>query len=449
MNPESEEQITAWAVRYLAGELDGAELDELSTALESSSEARLVFDEVSQQAYALSDAGEAQISQQPPARTHPERPPWAMVAMTIAAAIAMMFVLFNSHPESAKDVAQLSVGESQVSLLLDESGDLVRRVSSGEALTIKSGQGFRLDDHGATVEALYPDGSRLSVFGQAEVRLDESETGGKRIVVSLGQIEAEVAPQPAGKPLIIKTPASFIEVLGTRLEVTADAETTQVAVSSGKVALLRNSDGARIEIPSGKRAQITGSDKEPLSVETVPKLSEEWEANFDDRLPESWKCGKWLPEQGAVLAHPNPSKGYDKFSISSGNAWRDGLHSYFQIHEDSVLHLTYKMERPGWFQIMLNLRGTPDSTAGTSNVFYKNSGKWNQGLAPGEWRTIHIPLKDYSKFMGRHQKPKVIDLTGLAAFQIYLSSHEDDHGLVVDRIWVTREPAGSSKTKSE
>lgn len=449
MNPESEEQIIAWTVRYLAGELDGAELDQLSTALESSSEARSVFDEVSQQAYALSDAGEAQFSQHPPARTHPERPHWGMVAMAIAAAVAMMFVLFNGQPETPKEVAQIRVGESQVSLLLDESGDLVRRVAPGSTLPIQAGQGFKLEDHGATLEALYPDGSRLSVFGHAEVRLHERETGGKRIAVSSGQFEVEVTPQPHGKPLIIQTPTSSIEVLGTRLEVTADAESTQVAVSSGKVALVRYSDSARIEIPAGKRSQASGSDQEPLSLKAVPELRGEWEADFDDELPDGWKCGKWLPEQGAVLAHPNPNKGYDKFSISSGNAWRDGHHSYFQIHEDSVLHLTYKMERPGWFQIMLNLRGTPDSTTGTGNVFYKNSGKWNRGLAPGEWRTIHIPLKDYSKFIGKHQKPKVIDLTGLAAFQIYLSSHEDDHGLVVDRIWVTREPAGSSKTKSE
>lgn len=437
MKPGSEEQITEWTVRYLDGELDGSELERLNAALESSPKARQVFDEVSQQAFYLADPGESQPSRQPPARNR-----IAITVIGIAAAVMVMLVVLQRPPAVAEEVALLRVGESPVSLLLDESGELIRRVSPEEELSLKKGEGFRIHDHGASVETIYPDGTRFSVFGQSEVRLDESNSGGKRIVVLTGQVVAEVTPQPDGKPLIIQTPTSSIEVLGTRLDVNADANATQVAVSSGRVALIRSADGARIEVPAGRSAQTSHSNKDPLTAEvTPPRLADHWEANFDTGLPAGWKCGKWLPENGAILAHPNPRNGYKWFTISSGNAWSAGRHSHFQIHEDSVLHLTYKMERPEWFQIMLNLRSTPASKAGTGNAFYENARQWNRDLTPGVWRTIHIPLNDYSKFIGRNRKLEDVDLVGLAAFQVYLSSHADDHGLVVDRIWVTRQGA--------
>ncbi|MEM7011832.1 MAG: FecR family protein [Verrucomicrobiota bacterium] len=436
MNRESEEQIVAWTARYLADDLDGAELNQLNAALEANPEACAVFDEVSQQAYALSEPLETGLTERQPIR-FPRR--IVVAAIGIAAAILAMVVIFTRPPAAAEDLARLITNEP-ASQLLNESGDLVRKLSPDEATTLQAGQGVRLDTATSNAEISFPDGTRISIAGHAEIRVGRSATGGKRVSISSGQIEAEVTKQPSGKPLVIATPTSKIEVLGTRLEVNASSEETLLAVTSGRVALIRNADGARVEVPAGRQTRSTKNGAEPLIAVALPIIPDAWEAEFDRGLPEGWRCGKWLSKSGAVLAHPNPENGFNQFSISSSNAWNQGHHSHFQIHPDSVLYLRFRMEKPEWFFLMLNLRATPQSARKHGgNVFYQSE-DWHGDLEPDEWRTLRIPLRDFDKFRKGEFQSQDVDLAGLAAYSVYLTTQKRDQGLEVDSIRVVREP---------
>ena len=437
MKQEWQEQITIWTIRYLDGNLDGEEFEHLNKAIEECPEARTIFDEISRQAFAFSETkGQASSEVEPRVSRQTMWMPIAIAALG-ATALLMVFLVL-SLPPHREELAKLVTHESAYQLL-DGTGDFVRQLTGGSEVSLVAGQGVRLDSATAVAEIQFDDGTLVSIPGHAVVRVYRSEAEGKRVVVQSGQIEAEVTKQPKGKPMVIETPTSVIEVLGTRLEVNANDRETLLAVTSGRVTLTREADGARVEVVAGKQVRSTRSDSDPLVTQSMPPLSHNWEVTFNDGLPSGWLCGKWLSADGTVLAHPNLKNGYNFHSIASSNAWKEGHHSHFQIHSDSILYLKFRMGNPEPFFLMLNLRATPDSVRRQGgNVFYENK-EWLQDLQPNQWRTLRIPLNQFDRFRRGELHSDEIDLTGLAAFKVYLTTEDRDLALEIDSIRVVRE----------
>lgn len=123
-------------------------------------------------------------------------------------------------------------------------------------------------------------GSRPAEFvidGVARIRMEpHSELaleGERRIVLRQGEVDAEVLPQPPGRPLVIEAPHARAEVLGTRLKLSAAADATRLEVRSGSVKLVRAEDGAEVVVHE-QEFSVAGDDSD-LSVHPVPLTGEE------------------------------------------------------------------------------------------------------------------------------------------------------------------------------
>jgi hypothetical protein len=77
---------------------------------------------------------------------------------------------------------------------------------------------------------------------------------GKKLVLDLGTVTAQVSKQPAGQPLVFLTPHAEARVLGTKLTLAVSAAETRLEVREGRVRLTRLSDNSSTEVTAGQFA---------------------------------------------------------------------------------------------------------------------------------------------------------------------------------------------------
>jgi ferric-dicitrate binding protein FerR (iron transport regulator) len=288
----------------------------------------------------------------------------------------------------------------------------------------------------------FRDGSRVVVAGETELTC--SMVGSqKRLDVHRGDIMAQVAPQPK-KPMVIDTPTAEVEVVGTQLSLFASQIATEVAVLEGHVQLRRFSDDQRIVVRQGECVVASGTSEfvaEPIA--SVPSV---WAEDFEGEWRSRWRAGHQIRNRlptgskGGVLAASREEGG--PCFISTPNEWSRGL---FRIEDDSYLNLTYKLEWPGWFYIMVETRSEDYSGKYAGHYMFQTPGIWR--IRRNEWRTISIPLVDFHEpLRGRPEgttlpPPEVGDVV----FSLFLRTQVPDPGLLVDRIWVTQGVPGSSE----
>jgi ferric-dicitrate binding protein FerR (iron transport regulator) len=140
--------------------------------------------------------------------------------------------LVHVGPAVATRIGQVREFYGLVSL---RNGEPNHRATPAQA--IHSGQWIETR-WGSQAEILLDDQSRFLVQPCSLVQIDQEDM--KRIQLENGAFSAEVARQPAGKPLMIQTPAAQIQVLGTKLDVHVvikpnGRKQTRVTVTSGRV----------------------------------------------------------------------------------------------------------------------------------------------------------------------------------------------------------------------
>jgi len=108
-----------------------------------------------------------------------------------------------------------------------------RTVQAGDNVTVAD------DDE---VLLRYADGTEIRLAGPAELVVGLSMQRGKRLSLTNGTVLADVAPQPAGHPLIIQTPQTIVRVLGTRFELSTDENESQLHLEEGRVELVRGEE---------------------------------------------------------------------------------------------------------------------------------------------------------------------------------------------------------------
>lgn len=307
---------------------------------------------------------------------------------------------------------------------------------SGSMLHTVGSESFALlkfDDH--SVVAVAGDTSLTCTVEDSQKRLD----------VHGGDIMAQVATQPDGKPMVIKTPGAEAEVLGTKLSLFASLALTELAVLEGHVSLRRLFDDQTIDVKSGECAVASKTSK--FAAEAISPVPSVWDEDFEQEWPNRWRAGHWihygLPpgSTGAVLAASRDEDGGPCF-ISTPNEWSRGL---FRIEDDTHLNLTYKLRWPGWFYVMLHTRTEDYSGAYQGSYMYQTPEIWK--IPRNQWRTVSIPLREF------HEPQRDLpDGTSLAppnvddvVFSLFLRTQEPDPGLVIDRIWVTNGPDVSAE----
>ena len=363
--------------------------------------------------------------------------------LTLAAAIALVIVLWprgtTPPPTPAAPVvlATLSQPVGDVRIITNEGES-----NPASAAALYAGDTVKTIGQGSSVILLYEDGTRLALANDASLTCLTGER--KNVVLHHGIVSADVASQPAGKPMLLATPGAKIEVLGTQFAVAATPDRTELNVSEGKVRLTRVSDGQTVEVAKGQGVITNG--EVTLVVHESRGPRETWEVDFEDGVPKGWfgtPATENLPagSSGAIRAMPEPNSSPQIIMLRSRDDWVQG---HFAIHEDSHLHITYKMERPNWLNIFFTTRGSdPTNPSWTLHIF-------NQlpfvPPKPDQWQTATIPLKKFRRKRDDvfHDEPPVL---GDVVTEISISSTDPDRGLVVDRMWVTRGGPGEVELK--
>jgi ferric-dicitrate binding protein FerR (iron transport regulator) len=130
---------------------------------------------------------------------------------------------------------------------------------------------------GAQARIDYPDRTVLTLDQRTDLRLMADSTGvtGKRVELMWGRVNADVAKQPAGRPMVFTTPNARAVVLGTvlTLEFTSAAGATRLDVSEGLVGISQNTGRTQVEVPAGHFATVaenTPTVARPLVATTTP-----------------------------------------------------------------------------------------------------------------------------------------------------------------------------------
>jgi FecR-like protein len=382
----------------------------------------------------------------------------AVLAASVLLAVGVAFVATRIDDVAPRELAEEGAGPQDPRQQQERA--VFARVATVTG-TVLAADGFASKDRRAVVEGMelragdalytvgprsfavlrFADGSMLSIAGDTELSCSGMDSQ-KRIDLRGGDVFAQVAPQPPGQPMLIHTPKADAEVLGTKLTLFANAVATKLTVLEGQVRMKRLSDDSVIDVQGGHAA--TASTDVAFAAEPLSPVSGLWEEDFEKGIPADWELGKLAKDvppdaKGAVRAvGPEGKQDYpkDQFFVASPRDWWRGL---FHVEDDSHLNFTYKLEKMGWFNVMIETR-SDDSQPEYSGAFvYGNPAMWTANL--DQWRTVSVPLRFFrvpSKAKVKRGAPAVGDLV----FRFYFSTQETDPGLIIDRIWITRGPHG-------
>ncbi len=85
----------------------------------------------------------------------------------------------------------------------------------------------------------------------------EDPAQGKHLLFQRGSVEATVAKQPAGRPLIIRTPLALVQVVGTQFILTSEADQTHLHVIHGQVKIAAVSGGEALLVSPERDAEVS------------------------------------------------------------------------------------------------------------------------------------------------------------------------------------------------
>jgi ferric-dicitrate binding protein FerR (iron transport regulator) len=123
------------------------------------------------------------------------------------------------------------------------------------------------------------DGSTLVLDAGARLAI-EAGANGLRLRLEVGEVEAEIAPQPAHHAFVLTTSLARVEVIGTRFTLNTAPARTHIDLEHGVVRLTRLSDGAALEMHAEQSATVADGAAfaalplHPPATATVPAIGE-------------------------------------------------------------------------------------------------------------------------------------------------------------------------------
>lgn len=323
---------------------------------------------------------------------------------------------------------------------IDSADGRTRLATVGTDLVVNE----RINTHGTGASAImeYEDGTRLVLVNDSAVRCLSDKR--KSVMLHYGNVSAQVSPQPKDLPMLLATPEAQVEVLGTQFAIATTTEHTELNVTEGRVRLTRVSDGQTVEVARGQGVITNGEANLTVRESSGPR--DEWEVDFEQGILKGWTgshvtTGLPAGSAGAIQSVRDPESNPVVYVIGSRDEWLEGM---FEIHEDSHLHFTIKMQHPDWLNVFISTRGADAMKPTWALHNFNEVPFWPP--QPGQWRTVTIPL---SKFR-RKRDGEFHDAPPVAAEIVYslsISATEPDRGLVVDRIWATRGGPGKVEWK--
>ena len=181
------------------------------------------------------------------------------------------------------------------------------------------------------------------VGAHAHLRLG-MEGGGKRLYLDSGRVDAEVAPQPLDRPLVLSTRDATATVIGTSFTVSHDASGTRLEVGHGRVRLL-GTRGDAVEVATGQSA--TATTQAPATLSSTSRTPSGLRAGFDPPFVvglESIPGTSLLPVIGehsplfttefrGVFHHTDRGPRPDPWQA---NSWQDDVTGVFELKPEPV-----------------------------------------------------------------------------------------------------------------
>ena len=187
----------------------------------------------------------------PLTRSNPFTPIFTIVALF--ALVVAGFVLYRQMrtPEVTAPV-HVAMLEQYFGDVAEVSG-MRRLVTTGmdlnEGQTLETGVNSQ-----ATL--VYADGTTIHLAPSTRLT-NLGIKAGKQGRLERGRIDAEVAPQPQGAPMVLQTPQAAVTVVGTEFSLDVNTSTTRLDVDHGKVRMARSTDNAAVDV-SAKEYAIAG-----------------------------------------------------------------------------------------------------------------------------------------------------------------------------------------------
>jgi hypothetical protein len=144
--------------------------------------------------------------------------------------------------------------------LLSPQGEVVVR-RGNQTLKPQEISALRIGDviqtgPGSTATLKYlNEATSLNLKENTEVKLSGIKTG-KQVELTHGKLEANVAKQPAKRPMVLSTPQARTTVVGTRFVLDARRTSTWLEMTEGTVELARSNDASGIKVVAGQFAVV-------------------------------------------------------------------------------------------------------------------------------------------------------------------------------------------------
>lgn len=333
--------------RYLDGSLSREDLAVLNQRLRDDADLRQYLRDISEQVAAFGDIARQHRETVAPVRAakRPDRSVW-FTTLALAASIAVLassaWLFFASKPE-----AVLTLVESTGTVAWSD-GTII---ASGESLPAGT-----LETVGDASSALlrFDDGSLITLHGDAELSFASDHQ--KVLSLTRGTLSAEVQPQPAGRPMLIRTPSAVAEVVGTAFDLSTRSEDTLLKVDEGLVKLKRLADGSQIDVAANRSAVASLETDAQLAVAATPEPLTQWAFDFTtSEPPRDWRgiAKKGVMHASPYLAKKRPDGSIiTHYGISVRTAMLEQPLRLLATHS-SVIRYRLRQDIPGDLQFML------------------------------------------------------------------------------------------------
>lgn len=387
---------------YLDGRLTAENLAIFQQRLREDSELRENLICFAEQAVAFGDLVRREMATTAVEAPKAARFTWLALAASIAVLAASAWLFFASKPDTV-----LTLVESTGTVAWSDG----TVIASGEPLPAGT-----LETVGEASSALlrFEDGSLITLHGDAELSFASEHQ--KVLSLTRGTLSAEVRPQPADRPMLIRTPSAMAEVVGTVFDLSARSEDTLLKVDEGLVKLKRLADGREIDVPADRSAVASLDTGAALDATSTPEPLTAWSFDFAHQTPpREWRG---VAKDGAMHAMPYIAKKMSDGSviIHHGISIRTAMleqPSRLLATERSVVRYRLRREQAGTLHLMLLTHRTDGEFGGNYLTLIDES-----ELSPTAdgWCEIEVPLSRFKALSKTHARPSGNILTSALIF---------------------------------
>lgn len=406
--------------RYLDGTLSAEELAAFQQRLREDAALRGELRDIAEQAVAFGDLARSEPMPVVASTKKRPRPAWLALAASVAVLGASIWLLLSGRPDPV-----LTLVESTGTVTWSDGSplSLSERLPAGTIATV---------GETSTAQFRFADGTIVSLHGDTELTFSEEDQ--KMLALSRGSLSAEVKPQPAGRPMLVRTPSALAEVVGTAFDLTARPEDTVLKVNEGLVKLKRLADGREVDVSANRSAVASLDAGTSLDAAFTPEPLTEWYFDFATTIPpRDWRG---ISRDGIMHASPYVAKKQDDgrvithYGVSIRTALLDTPLRLLAT-EQSVLRFRLRQEEVGSLQLML-LTHRPKGGFG-GNFECKIGSDELQQNADG-WCEIAIPIERFEPIDARpHVRQRHPSAAGNVITSAIVSTFREDRKLEVVR----------------